>query len=436
MSHRIAALLRRVADCGDGAAAMKKTRPLRVAGEPLGATLPAAAAELARFPEVFRVTDEAVDVVAGDSVPSRSKAVAGVLQRLREEDTVPMLKGWRNEEWPVKASFHSAPALVVERAAGPLLGVRGYGCHVNGIVESPKGPLLWVATRSRTKPTYPGRLDHIVAGGLSHGELPGDNVIRECFEEARVPKELAQTAQPTGVVSYCQTDETGWGVKRDVIFCYDLILPSDFQPTAGDGEVEAFELMGMDAVIDSLVSGSEPDWKPNVAVVIIDMLVRRGFLRPEEDGYVELVYCYASDDLCLGCRVTNGVTFSAVVATKDTIRTKDYTMPNMRYVAAESIANDRILITLQVDEGAMVWCAAWSADPAFTDSVDAETQIKSQTTNCEDGRGNQCGTFWVYDLDDIEDADSDGVNSRADYDDIYKWKYNQASPSFASWFRV
>eukprot|EP00913_Durusdinium_trenchii_P027300 g25611.t1 len=83
-----------------------------------------------------------------------------------------------------------------------------------------------------------------------------------------------------------------------------------------------------------------------------------------------------------------------VVLTKDTIRTKDYTVPKMRFVAAESIARDKILVTLQVDEGAMVWCAAWSADPAFTDSTDAETE-----------RGERRGGL-----------------GRADYDDLYKWK--------------
>ncbi|CAJ1388166.1 unnamed protein product [Effrenium voratum] len=73
----------------------------------------------------------------------------------------------------------------------------------------------------------------------------------------------------------------------------------------------------------------------------------------------------------------------------------------------------------------MVWCAAWSADPVMADSLDAETKIKSLQSSCADGRGNQCGTFWVYDLDDIDDADADGVSSQADYDDIYKWKFNQ-----------
>ena len=51
-----------------------------------------------------------------------------------------------------------------ERSAGPFFGVRGYGCHVNGLVEVESGLKLWVATRSRLKPTYPGCLDHVVAG--------------------------------------------------------------------------------------------------------------------------------------------------------------------------------------------------------------------------------------------------------------------------------
>ena len=33
-----------------------------------------------------------------------------------------------------------------------------------------KGIRCEVATRSRTKPTYPGRLDHVVAGHICRGE--------------------------------------------------------------------------------------------------------------------------------------------------------------------------------------------------------------------------------------------------------------------------
>ena len=118
-----------------------------------------------------------------------------MLQQLREEvrmawprgerqDAVPMLRGWRDEAWPVKGSFHDEPELVIascrinrqlldgsllpkERSAGPFFGVRGYGCHVNGLVETMAGLMLWVATRSRQKPTYPLCLDHVVAGAHS-----------------------------------------------------------------------------------------------------------------------------------------------------------------------------------------------------------------------------------------------------------------------------
>lgn len=286
-------LLRRVQACNNGVEAAARARPLVVGGQALGLVLAKAADELARFPEVFHVTKSSVELVAGDSAEARSAAVADVLAQLRNSGRVPMLAGWRNEAWPVKAGFDSPIELVIERAAGPLFGVPGYGCHVNGLVYSDAGsgtpPRLWVARRAASKPTYPGKLDHVVAGGLSHGERPSENVVRECQEEAGIPQELAAQAKPAGLVSYCQVDETGWGVKRDVLFCYDLELPRDFVPEAQDGEVESFELWELQQVINSMADTKNEDWKPNVCVVIIDMLVRRGFVKPGEVGYVDVV---------------------------------------------------------------------------------------------------------------------------------------------------
>lgn len=44
------------------------------------------------------------------------------------------------------------------------------GVHINGYVTLPDGSKeLWVAKRSSTKPTWPGKLDHIAAGGQPHG---------------------------------------------------------------------------------------------------------------------------------------------------------------------------------------------------------------------------------------------------------------------------
>ena len=58
---------------------------------------------------------------------------------------------------------------------------------------------------------------------------------------------------------------------------------------------------------------------------------------------------------------------------------QDYTRPNMRYVAAESIAHNQILVTLQVDEGSRVWCAAWSTDPGITVHIILATLPKVNT---------------------------------------------------------
>lgn len=288
-SPLVAGFMRRVRTCGNGAGILQQSLPFLVGGQALGSVSPLAAEVLATFPEVFSVSpgkDGAVELVAGgDSLEARSEAVANVLARLRASGRVPMLAGWRDEAWPVKADFDAPAALVVERAAGALFGVRAYGCHVNGIVDGNK---LWVAKRAKTKQTFPGKLDHIVAGGMAHGEKPGENVVRECGEEASVPPDLASAARPAGFIEYCQADESGWGVTRDVIFCYDLEMPATFVPSSNDGEVESFALWDIRDVIASLVADND-DWKPNVAVVIIDMLVRRGLIAPENVGYVELV---------------------------------------------------------------------------------------------------------------------------------------------------
>lgn len=63
-----------------------------------------------------------------------------------------------------------------------------------------------------------------------------ENVIKECEEEADIPFSLAQKAKPAGVVSYAKLRSDG--IKRDVLFVYDLLLPEDFTPSPKDGEVK------------------------------------------------------------------------------------------------------------------------------------------------------------------------------------------------------
>ena len=82
------------------------------------------------------------------------------------------------------------------------------------------------------------------------------------------------------------------------------------------------------------------------------------------------------------------------------------------------------MITLQVDEGALVWCAAWTTEP-YQMAINYEARIKEFAPFCKDNKARQCGTFWVYDLDDLEDTTTDGVDTQASYDVTTAWKYNQ-----------
>jgi hypothetical protein len=78
------------------------------------------------------------------------------------------------------------------------------------------------------------------------------------------------------------------GVRNDVLFVYDLALPTDFVPRNTDGEIEEFYLWPVERVIETLASGDA--FKFNVALVVIDFLVRRGLLPPEDPDYLEIVH--------------------------------------------------------------------------------------------------------------------------------------------------
>jgi 8-oxo-dGTP pyrophosphatase MutT (NUDIX family) len=195
------------------------------------------------------------------------------------------VSGWRDERYPVSSAWGEAPLLQMERAAVPLFGVTAYGVHINGFVNAPGGePQMWVARRAMTKPTGPGKLDQVVAGGQPHGIGLLENVIKECAEEAGIPRTLAEGARPVGAISYVL--ETPEGMRPDVIFNFDLELPHDFEPVNTDGEVDAFYRWPLTRVRDTL-AGTD-DFKFNCALVAIDFLLRHGQVDADGADYQTL----------------------------------------------------------------------------------------------------------------------------------------------------
>lgn len=257
-------------------------RPLLIAGKMMGRVDHAFAETLSAFDDVFEVTPDAVTLSGGFAEPAaRTQAVARVMETLRDGGLFP---GWRGEHYPVSESFYAAPLLTVERATVPRFGTMGYGVHLNGYVMKGDTINMWVGKRSMKKPTGPGKLDQVVAGGQPVGLSVWDNLMKECGEEAGMPADLARQACPVGTVSYItERDE---GLRHDVLFNYDIELPEAFEPTPTDGEVDAFYLWPIEDVVERI--RETDDFKFNAALVIIDFAVRHGVLEPDDPEYIDI----------------------------------------------------------------------------------------------------------------------------------------------------
>lgn len=167
----------------------------------------------------------------------------------------------------------------IDRGLIPLIGAEAEGIHLNGLVIKNDVPYLWVATRSRNKRLDPGKLDHLVAGGMSAGLTPKQTLIKESIEEAALAEHYSSKAQKTALLRYAM--QRPEGLRRDRIHCYDLLLPEDFLPHATDKEVENFQLLTLEEVFKRV--RDTDDFKFNVNLVLIDLFLRYGFFTGHEE---------------------------------------------------------------------------------------------------------------------------------------------------------
>ena len=274
-------LLARVRTCAQYRAS--DFRPFVVAGLSIGQIREDDVVELTDFGDVFDFTDREIQLKSNvRGFAERTRVMDKVARTLRDRG---LIAGWRDEMYPAAPKFGDPAVFDIERAAVPFFGICGYGVHINGWVKTEDGPMMWIGRRSLTKPTGPGLLDQVVAGGLPSGMALMENVIKECEEEASIHADLARQAVSVGTVSYITEREEG--LRHDVLFNYDLLLPTNFSPVNEDGEVAEFMLWPMAQVYEEV--GHEGVFKFNAALVVIDFLVRHGFVDPESPGYTDVV---------------------------------------------------------------------------------------------------------------------------------------------------
>jgi 8-oxo-dGTP pyrophosphatase MutT (NUDIX family) len=258
--------------------------PFSVDGQSVGLVRPEFAASLAEFSHVFLVSAHEVrlapDLVGADA---RTRAVEEVLRQLAARGVI---RGWRDEPYSVAAAPDQPSLFLMERAAIPKFGIWASGVHVNGFVREGDELLMWIGRRSPDKYTAPNKLDQIVAGGRPAHLTVWETVLKEGEEEANIDAALASRALPVGAITYCT--ERREGLRRDVLYVYDLELPRDFVPVNHDGEIAEFRLWTIRRVLETV--RDTDDFKFNCALVVIDFLIRHGLIAPDDEpDYLTLV---------------------------------------------------------------------------------------------------------------------------------------------------
>lgn len=256
--------------------------PFRVGDDVVGHVRPAFAERLATFGEVFDFADGVLRLRPTLDAPEvRTRAVEAVLRRLAGEGVI---QGWKDEAYPVTPARGAPVLFAMDRSAAPLFGIRASGVHLNGFVRRNGGLHMWIGRRSPDKQVAPGKFDQIVAGGQPAGLGIRENLLKEAEEEASMPADLAGAACPVGVITY--RTERAEGLRNDVLFVYDLELPASFVPVNQDGEITDFALWPIDAVAERV--RDTDDFKFNCSLVVIDFLIRHGYIGPEHLDYLSL----------------------------------------------------------------------------------------------------------------------------------------------------
>jgi 8-oxo-dGTP pyrophosphatase MutT (NUDIX family) len=230
-----------------------------------GYVKPDFAALLAGLSPAIRVLEGRV-VLAGDAAGQLNGIAVAAGCRVRHED------------FDVRETADGPVLAVLDRGALPDFGVIGVGVHVNGLVQRPDGWHLWVGKRAADKKLDPGKLDNLVGGGVSAGMDAFETLVKEAAEEAALPEALSRTARQMACFAYNM--ERPEGLRRDVVFAYDLLLPADFTPRPADGEVESFALWPLPQVFEAVCRTD--DFKFNVNLVLIDLFIRFGLVTGAE----------------------------------------------------------------------------------------------------------------------------------------------------------
>lgn len=193
-----------------------------------------------------------------------SHSLRELAQRMRGAGLIP---AWRNEEFAYYGN-DGHEYFRVERAAFRSFGFQSQAAHINGFTSP---GTLWLGRRSESKQIDPGKLDNLSAGGISADETVVNCAVRELWEEAGVPKSIAEKIKPAGKLEILRPHPPH-GIHHESLFIFDLALPSNLIPVNHDGEVSSFIELNLAEAAARLLAD---EFTSDAALVTADFILRR-----------------------------------------------------------------------------------------------------------------------------------------------------------------
>jgi 8-oxo-dGTP pyrophosphatase MutT (NUDIX family) len=220
---------------------------------------------LAAFAEALTVADDAVRL-------ERPAALAHINEALRRDG---LIIGWRDETYALVDPATLRRLGRLERAASRFWGTLTFGAHCNGYVADAAGrpTHLWIARRSLSKATDPGKLDNLIGGGVPHDQTPLEALLREAWEEAGLRTSQLAALRPGRMVRLQR--DIPEGLQHEWLYVYDLALAADAQPHNQDGEVAELQLL---PVAEALALAASDQMTVDASLVTLDFALRHRLL--------------------------------------------------------------------------------------------------------------------------------------------------------------
>jgi 8-oxo-dGTP pyrophosphatase MutT (NUDIX family) len=244
--------------------------PFSVNGTAVGSVARTHLKALRAWPDALHVDDTQVALRADAGV--LTAVLARINATLRQQG---LIRAWRDEAFALFDPATGTRLATMERAAARFWGTLTLGAHASGYVADASGrpTHLWIAQRSPTKATDPGKYDNLIGGGVPEGQSPQQALVREGWEEAGLQPAQMSAARAGGVL--CLQRDIAEGLQHEWLYAYDLQLPPDLQPRNQDGEVAAFHCLPLHEAL-ALAAGEQ--MTVDAALVTLDFALRHALL--------------------------------------------------------------------------------------------------------------------------------------------------------------